>query len=49
MRSPFYLCVFMSVCTPLTNFCLCIRCRGKMVTEQLPSNGRLFWVHYSGF
>jgi hypothetical protein len=26
-----------------------IRCRGNLFTEPLPSNKRLFWLHYSGF
>jgi hypothetical protein len=26
-----------------------IRCRGNVFTESLPSNERLFWLHYSGF
>jgi hypothetical protein len=36
--------------------CLCpksvatiIRCRGKVFHRPLPSNGRLFWLHHSGF
>jgi hypothetical protein len=48
MRSLCCLCVSMSTCT-LTHFCLCIRCRGKMFTEPLPRNARIFWVHYPGF
>jgi hypothetical protein len=27
----------------------CIRCSGNVFTELLPSNGRLFWLHYSSF
>jgi hypothetical protein len=26
-----------------------IRCPWNVFTERLPSNGRLFWLHYSGF
>jgi hypothetical protein len=33
----------------LLDCCLCIRCRGNMFTESLPSNERLFWLHYCGF
>jgi hypothetical protein len=29
--------------------CLRIRCRGNVFTESLPSNERIFWLHYSGF
>jgi hypothetical protein len=29
--------------------CVCVRCRGRMFAEPLPSNGRLFWLRYSGF
>jgi hypothetical protein len=25
-----------------------IHCRENLLTESLPSNGRLFWLHYSG-
>jgi hypothetical protein len=26
-----------------------IRCSGNVITEPLLSNGRLLWLHYSGF
>jgi hypothetical protein len=29
--------------------CVHICCRGSVFTEPFPSNGRLFWFHYSGF
>jgi hypothetical protein len=29
--------------------CVRMRCRGNVFNEQLPSDGRLLWVHYSGF
>jgi hypothetical protein len=29
--------------------CVHIRCCGNVFTEPLPSNGRLFWLHYSDF
>jgi hypothetical protein len=29
--------------------CLRIRCRGNVISESLPSNKRLLWLHYSGF
>jgi hypothetical protein len=29
--------------------CVCIRCRGNVFIEPLPSNGRLLWLHNSGF
>jgi hypothetical protein len=32
----------------LFDCCLRIRCHGNVFTEQLPSNGHL-WFHYSGF
>jgi hypothetical protein len=28
--------------------CLCIRSRGNLFTEPLPSNGCLIWLHYAG-
>jgi hypothetical protein len=31
------------------NYCLLIHYREKVFTETLPSNERLFWLHYSGF
>jgi hypothetical protein len=33
----------------LLDSCSRIRCRGNAFTESLPSNGRPFWRHYSGF
>jgi hypothetical protein len=27
---------------------MCIHCRRNMITEPLPNNGHLFWLHYSG-
>jgi hypothetical protein len=27
----------------------CFACRANFFTTQLPSNGCLFWAHYSGF
>jgi hypothetical protein len=29
-------------------YCFRILCRGNVFTEPLPSNERLFWLHYSG-
>jgi hypothetical protein len=39
------------LCVLLTTsfFCMYIHCHGKMFTRPLPSNGRLFWFHCSGF
>jgi hypothetical protein len=33
----------------LFNCCVCFRCRGNVFTGPLPSIGRLFCLHYSGF
>jgi hypothetical protein len=40
----------LAVCVfPLTTFCMCIRCRGNVFTEPLPSKSRLIWFHYFSF
>jgi hypothetical protein len=36
-------------CSQQVNCFLRIRCSGNMFTESLPSNERLFWLHYFGF
>jgi hypothetical protein len=28
--------------------CVCVRCRGNVLTEPLSHNGLLFWLYYSG-
>jgi hypothetical protein len=33
----------------LNNSSIVGRCRGKVFTKHFPSNGRLLWLHYSGF
>jgi hypothetical protein len=37
------------IATKLHDCCLRIRCRWNVFTESLPSNERLFLIHYSGF
>jgi hypothetical protein len=43
------LCCWEGVFTTPLDCCLRIRCRRNVFTDSLPSNKRLFWLHYSGF
>jgi hypothetical protein len=52
LKKKAYEIIILSVCLyvpPHNLVFLYICCRGNLITEPLPSNGHLFWLHYSEF